>query len=124
MWHALPGEQLFRDDIDRQRFLQELALVSVEENVRIIGRSEMGTHNHMCAQGGESGISAAMQRLGLRYASAYNRRHERRGPLMWDRFTSKLVQREDYLLRLIRYIHRNPVKAGLVTIAELTAVRQ
>ena len=119
MWHALPGELLFRDDIDRQRFLQELALVAAQENIRIFARGEMSTHNHLGLQAGENGISGPMQRVGRRYAGAYNRRHGRRGPLVWDRFTSKLVQKEDYLLRLIRYIHRNPVKADIVTIAEL-----
>lgn len=119
MWHALPNEKLFRDDLDRQRYLQELALVASTENVRIIGHSEMDTHSHIGAQAGETGISPFMQRLGRRYAGAFNRRHERRGPIVWDRFRSKLVQEEGYLHRLVRYIHRNPVKAGIVTLAEL-----
>lgn len=119
MWHALPGESFFKDDIDRQRFLQELAFVASKEKARILGHSEMTTHNHLHLQSGDRGLPAFMQRLGRRYASAFNHRHGRRGPTIWGRYTSKRVIGFDYTLRVLRYVHRNPVKARIVTFAEL-----
>jgi putative transposase len=55
-----------------------------------------------------------MRRLLTGYATAFNRRHRRSGHLYQNRFKSILVEEEQYLLELTRYIHLNPLRAGLV----------
>lgn len=55
-----------------------------------------------------------MQRVLTGYAVYYNRRHRRSGHLLGNRFKSTLVDKEAYFLELVRYIHLNPVRAGLV----------
>ncbi len=75
----------------------------------------MPNHYHfLFRQDGEIGISILMQRLFNRYSKAYNKRYGRTGTLFEARFKAILVEDENYLLHLCRYIHGNPVKAGLV----------
>lgn len=75
----------------------------------------MTNHVHLAIEEGELGLSKIMHVLHSTYAQAFNRRHGRVGHLFQGRFKSYLVDRERYLLALLRYIHLNPVRAGIVT---------
>lgn len=68
-------------------------------------------HLHLLVKEGDLSISELMKRLQDRYVIIYNRKYDRVGHLFQDRFASEPVDDEDYLRQLIRYIHRNPVKA-------------
>jgi REP element-mobilizing transposase RayT len=61
------------------------------------------------------GISAIMRKLLTWYALYFNRRHRRTGHLFENRYKSILCEEEPYFLELVRYIHLNPVRAGMVT---------
>ena len=63
---------------------------------------------------GHQHISQAMQHLAFRYSRYINRKEKRIGHLFQGRFKAILVDEQDYLLKLIRYVHLNPVRAGLV----------
>ncbi|MGQ0636516.1 MAG: transposase [Planctomycetaceae bacterium] len=78
----------------------------------------MPNHYHFLLQVASAEFSTAMQLLGQSYAQAINRRLDRTGPLFESRFQAVHVDRESYLLHLSRYIHLNPVAAGLVTAPE------
>jgi len=69
---------------------------------------------HLLVMPKESNLSKAMQWLGLTYSGYFNQRHQRSGPLFQGRFKSFIVEEGDYLKRLICYVHRNPVRAGIV----------
>jgi putative transposase len=108
------GIDIYRDDRDRQLFLDLLA----EE----IGRSKwilhdyalMGNHYHLTIETPEGTLSHGLHRLLGRYAQRFNRRHHRRGHLFGGRFKSVLVEKESYFLALSRYVALNPVAAGFV----------
>ena len=78
----------------------------------------MGNHYHLILQPSESGISAGLRQLNGVYGQSFNRRHRRVGHVFAGRFKSLLVDRDNYLLQVARYLALNPVRAGLASIAE------
>jgi putative transposase len=72
-------------------------------------------HFHILAQTGDVPLSTVMRRLLTGYAVSFNRRHRRSGHLFQNRYKSILCQEDTYLLELVRYIHLNPLRAGLVS---------
>ena len=75
----------------------------------------MDNHVHLLIrESEEENIAAIMKRIGVRYVAWYNRKYNRCGHLFQDRFQSEAVESDAYLLTVLRYIHQNPVKAGLV----------
>ena len=77
----------------------------------------MPNHFHLLIRAGTD-FAAAMQAFGISYVKAINRRRRRDGPLFQGRFRAILVDREEYLLYLSRYIHLNPVAAGLTRLPD------
>ncbi|MBW2312487.1 MAG: transposase, partial [Deltaproteobacteria bacterium] len=74
----------------------------------------MDNHIHILFKSGEKGISTVMRKLLTWYAIFFNRRHKRTGHLFENRYKSILCEEDRYLLALIRYIHLNPVRAGII----------
>ena len=75
-------------------------------------------HFHLLLQTGKSPIANVMRRLLTGYSVKFNRRHKRHGHLFQNRYKSILVQEEPYLLELVRYLHLNPLRAGIVSTLE------
>jgi len=105
---------IFIDDVDRKEFLRLLA-----DGVDRFGHSIhayclMGNHFHLAVRTGDVPLSKIMQNLLFRFTRHVNRRYGRIGHLFQGRFKSILVDEQSYLLELVRYIHLNPVRAGLV----------
>ena len=73
----------------------------------------MSNHLHLLIQERTEGISEIIKRLGVSYAHYYNKKYDRNGHLFQDRFKSEPVNDMAYFVTLLRYIHQNPVKAGL-----------
>jgi len=71
-------------------------------------------HFHLLLCKGKASISSVMGRLLTGHAINFNRRHRRQGHLFQNRYKSILCQEDTYLLELVRYIHLNPLRAGLV----------
>ena len=80
----------------------------------IIAYCLMTNHFHLALKVGAVTLSAIMQRLLTSYVSWFNRKHARTGHLFEARYQAKLCRDDAYLRNVIRYIHYNPVKAGLV----------
>jgi len=112
------GQDIFLDDADRVRFLDDLRSLVRQSGASLLAYCLMGNHFHLAIQVGNITLSSIMHRLMTRHAKAFNQRHERKGHLFWSRHDEFLCSDEKYLAGLIRYIHMNPVKAGLVTKAE------
>ncbi len=74
----------------------------------------MRNHIHLLVEPTTSGLSAGIQSFASRYAQYFNRKYKRRGHLFQDRYKGVIVQHGVYFRRLIRYIHRNPVRARMV----------
>src|SRR3972149_314837 len=75
----------------------------------------MGTHYHLLLQTPRGELSRAMRHLDGIYTLKFNRSHGRDGPLLRGRYRAILIDAEEYLLAVARYIHRNPVDAGVVS---------
>ncbi|MDP3542009.1 MAG: transposase [Elusimicrobiota bacterium] len=118
MAHGVAGQDIFLDDTDRELFLDDLHRLVRDSGASLLAYCLMGNHFHLAIQVGAIALSSIMQRLLTRYAKAINQRHGRKGHLFWGRHEANLCTDEKYLAALIRYIHLNPVKAGLVTKAE------
>jgi putative transposase len=71
-------------------------------------------HAHFLLRSGPDGLVSLMQRLLTGYAVSFNRRHRRHGQLFQNRYKSIICQEDAYLLELVRYIHLNPLRAGMV----------
>lgn len=105
---------IFHDDADRTDFLDRLAGVATAPHLAVYAWSLMTTHAHLLLRTGSAPLSRSLQSLLGGYAIAFNTRHRRVGYLFQGRFKSILVDADSYLLELVRYIHLNPLRAGIV----------
>ncbi len=106
---------IFKDDTDRRDFLGRLAESLKETDTPCFAWALMPNHFHLLLETGQKPVGRVMQSVLTGYALAFNRRHKRTGHLFQNRFKSILCEREPYLLELVRYIHLNPLRAGLVS---------
>jgi REP element-mobilizing transposase RayT len=103
---------LFRDEADRTRFLERLSERVEQYHIRLFLFVCMTNHFHLVFETPEANCSTFMQSLSTAYTVYYNLRHGRHGHLLDGRFKAKLVEGDDYLLALSRYVHLNPVCVG------------
>jgi REP element-mobilizing transposase RayT len=102
--------RLFVCQSDRERFIQSLSERVKQYNVRLYMYVLMNNHFHLVFETPEGNCSKFMHALSTSYTVYYNLRHNRHGHLFDGRFKSKLVDSDNYLLSLSRYVHLNPVK--------------
>jgi len=114
MIRGTEGAAIFREEKDRQNFLSRLAQISQDTGARILAWVLMANHVHLLIVSGPQGISKFMRRLLTGYAVWYNRKYHRGGHLFQNRYKSIVCEEEAYLLELVRYIHLNPLRAGIV----------
>ena len=107
-------QKVFRSKQHYELFLQLLLEVNRRFQVEIHAYCLMPNHYHLLIKTPLPNLSSAMRHLNSLYTRRFNVSCQRDGPLFRGRFKSILVDSDNYLLRLSRYIHLNPVKAGLV----------
>jgi len=116
---GIERRSILRDDQDRLGFLNRIAEVINQTRLELLAWCMMTNHCHFLVRTGPTPLSSCMHRLLGGHAGAFNRRHRRVGHLFQGRFFSTLVDADEYFLELIRYIHLNPVIAGIVSIDDL-----
>jgi putative transposase len=114
MARGIDGMPVFRDDRDRGEFLRRLGRGLARSGFRCLAWSLMPNHYHLLIRTVEYEPAYLLRPLNGGYAAWYNRRHARRGYLFQDRYKSLVCQEMSYALELVRYVHLNPVRAGLV----------
>jgi REP element-mobilizing transposase RayT len=114
MARGVDGREIFADDLDRRNFMGTVLRLKTETPYSILAYCLMGNHFHFAIKVGASPLSQIMQRLLTSYVIGFNGRHSREGHLFQARYKSFLCLDNSYLIALVRYIHRNPVRAGLV----------
>ncbi|MEW6114667.1 MAG: transposase, partial [Thermodesulfobacteriota bacterium] len=114
MVRGIERGKVFRSDTDRNHFLERLGGILRETKTICYAWSLLPNHFHLLLRTGPVPISTVMRRLLTGYALWYNRRYRRHGHLFQNRFKSVLCQEDSYLLELVRYIHLNPIRVGLV----------
>ncbi len=102
--------RLFVDEADHERFLEALSARVEQYGVRLYLLVCMSNHFHLVFETPEANCSRFMQSLATAYTVYFNLRHRRHGHLLDGRFKAKLVAGDEYLLRLSRYVHLNPVR--------------
>ena len=94
--------------------MDRLGAILQQTNTACYGWALIPNHLHLLLKTGEVPLSTVMRRLLTGHAVSFNRRHRRWGHLFQNRYKSILCQEDSYLLELTRYIHLNPLRAGLV----------
>jgi len=107
-------QTIFTEAVEYQQFEKILAQGLEVHQVKLHAYCWMKNHVHLALQVTETPLSKLMQSLSQRYTVWFNHRHERVGHLFQGRYKDILVDSDQYLLELIRYIHLNPVRANLV----------
>jgi REP element-mobilizing transposase RayT len=107
-------QPIYLADDDYRMFIETLKESSRFFDVRIVGYCLMPNHYHLLVQTPEANLSRAMRQLNGVYTQRFNRLHKKDGSLFRGRYKAILVQEDEYLTHLIRYIHLNPVQANLI----------
>ncbi len=107
-------QDIFYDDEDYQHFLETINQMKSEDQFIVYGYCLMTNHIHLLIKENTDTISRVMSRIGTSYARWYNQKYGRSGHVFQGRYGSECVENDAYLLIIIRYIHNNPVKAGMV----------
>jgi len=111
---GIERKPIFKDSIDYQNFIERLGNILGESSTPCFAWALMSNHAHLLMRTGLAPISTIMRRLLTGYAQQFNRRHRRYGHLFQNRYKSFLCEEERYLLELVRYIHLNPIRAGII----------
>ena len=111
---GIERKAIFKDDSDRENFLDRLSAIVSESKTGCYGWAIMTNHVHMLLKTGLSPVATVMRRLLTGYAVSFNRRHRRHGQLFQNRYKSFLCEEDVYLKELVRYIHLNPLRAEIV----------
>jgi len=111
---GIERKAVFKDDTDRFEFVERIESIFSESRTPCFAWSLMSNHVHLLTRTADAPLATLMRRLLTGYAMAFNRRHHRHGHLFLNRYKSILCQEDAYLLELTRYIHLNPLRAGIV----------
>ncbi len=100
-------QDIFKDDADRKRFLQILIQSVNIYSVKLFSYVLMSNHFHLLIETPKGNLAEFMRKFNITYTGYYNRRHDRVGHLYQGRYKSILVDKNEYLSILSRYIHLN-----------------
>ena len=114
MGRGIERTNIFRTDRDRHDFLNRLRDLCQDGNLIVYAWSILSSHFHLLVRTGRQPISRSMKKLLTGYVVNFNLRHKRTGHLFQNRYKSILCEDDPYLLELTRYIHLNPLRAGMV----------
>jgi putative transposase len=115
MARGIDGKDIFADDEDRQLFLSYLSAGIFRLGYRCYAWTLMPNHYHLLLRANEKPLWQLMRPLNSNYGLHFNRKYQRRGYLFQDRYRSIVTQDQNYVEELVRYIHLNPIRAGLCT---------
>ncbi|NLI92273.1 MAG: transposase [Peptococcaceae bacterium] len=107
-------KNIFRDSEDKDRFLEILYYKRQNGEFTLLAFCLMDNHVHLAIGEGTNDIAKVMKKITVSYVYYFNKKYKRVGHLFQDRFKSQVIESDSYLLSLIRYIHYNPIKSGLV----------
>lgn len=107
-------KKIYLSKSDYEKFLKYLGDTKKKYNIVIHCYVLMSNHYHLIIETPEANLSRAMHYINGSYTTYFNIKRKRSGHLFQGRFKSILVDKDNYLLELSRYIHLNPVRAGIV----------
>lgn len=111
---GIERRNIFRNNADRQDFVDRFSKLLQETDIDCFAWALIPNHFHLLLRPNTSTLKQFMRRLLTGYAISFNKRYQRSGHLFQNRYKSIVCEEESYLLELVRYIHLNPLRAGLV----------
>ena len=113
MLRGINQQQIFEDAEDCDKFLEVMRDCKEICQYDVYAYCLMGNHIHLLIKEGTETLEQVFKRICGRFVYWYNVKYRRVGHLFQDRFKSEPVDSNEYLLTVVRYIHQNPIKAGL-----------
>lgn len=113
MLRGINRQTIFEDDEDRETFIGTVNTFQGDSNYKVYAYCLMDNHVHLLIHELDDSISTAIKRIAARYVYWFNRKYGRCGHLFQGRFKSEVVEDDRYFLTVLRYIHQNPLRAGL-----------
>lgn len=118
MFRGVNKQSIFADEEEYTKFLFLLDEAKVKSGWELYAYCLMGNHLHLLVKEGQEELAQTLKRLASKYAYWFNAKNQRVGHLFQDRFRSEAVEDDAYFLTVLRYIHQNPVKAGLSAVPQ------
>ncbi len=110
---GINGNTLFFDDKDFSSFIMHFKEACVDYDIKIIAFCLMSNHVHFILKFSDNNMADMFKSFGAKYVPKYNAYHSRTGPLFNGRYYSSPINDDEYLFAALRYIHYNPVSAGI-----------
>jgi putative transposase len=114
MGRGIERMKLFRNNNDREDFINRIKELCLKGSWIVYAWALLSNHFHLLLRTGNQPLSKNMRRLLTGYVINFNRRHKRYGHLFQNRYKSIICEDDPYLLELTRYIHLNPIRAGIL----------
>lgn len=118
MLRGINKQSIFLDREDNEKFLNIITECKKISGFELFAYCLMGNHSHLLIKEGSEPLGQVFKRIGVRFVYYFNMKYKRNGHLFQDRYKSEPIESESYLLTVLRYIHRNPVKARLAKSVE------
>lgn len=118
MFRGVNREPIFTDDEDNWKFINILKKYKETSGFELYAYCLMGNHLHLLIKEGKEDLAQSFKRIAGKYVYWFNAKYQRSGHLFQDRFRSEPVEDDTYFLTVLRYIHQNPVKAGMARTVE------
>ncbi len=113
MMRGINRQIIFKDEVDYSKFLETLERYKEISGYELYAYCLMSNHIHLLIKVDIEPLEQLMRRICGSYVYWYNNKYERIGYLFQDRFKSEVIENDQYFLTVLRYIHQNPLKAGL-----------
>lgn len=110
---GIDKQNIFFEDKDKGKFIEIIKDTKEKYNYELYAYCLMDNHVHLVIYDKEEKLSKIMQSIEISYVFYFNKKYDRTGHLFQNRFFSKKVENREYLKMLCRYIHQNPLKAGI-----------
>ncbi|MDD3272195.1 MAG: transposase [Syntrophomonadaceae bacterium] len=115
VYRGINRQNIFEEENDYIKMRNVISELKQELGFEVYAYCFMSNHVHLLLKEAKTGdISIIMKRLLTKYAGWFNRKYERSGVLIANRYKSQPLENDEYLLSVVRYIHQNPQKANLV----------
>ena len=114
MGRGIEKGEIFLNDTDRNDFIDRLSALAQDGAMEIYAWALIPNHFHLLCKTKNYPLASSMRKILTGYAVNFNKRHSRHGHLFQNRYKSIVCQEYTYLKELVRYIHLNLLRAGLV----------